>query len=178
MLLVELVALENQKAMELFLVSWKAQNYMLMRTFVSKNRGQWLHVHLCMHVCGLSHAWWMRLCVQVSLRWCVIAHWKPFIIVWLLRLVFFVCFFAALHLFLSLTVSKWIADLGTAEKHPICFTTKASNVTRGLRADRLGERDEKKEKHRERWGLLSGGNDGDKKEKKMGGRRILGKRLR
>lgn len=81
---------------------------------------------------------------------------------------FFVCFFATLHLFLSLTVSKWIADLGTAEKHPICFTTKASNVTRGLRADRLGERDEKKEKHRERRGLLSGGNDGDKKEKKMG----------
>lgn len=50
-------------------------------------------------------------------------------------------------------------------------------MTRGLRADRLGERDEK-EKHRERRGLLSGGNDGDKKEKKMGGRRILGKRLR
>lgn len=51
-------------------------------------------------------------------------------------------------------------------------------MRRRLRADRLGERDEKKEKHMERRGLLSGGNDGDKKEKKMGGRRILGKRLR
>lgn len=103
---------------------------------------------VCVHVCVLSHACWMRLCMQGNTEVMCYSKTKMFQSSQSCCVVFFA------------SVPWLIADLGTSQKKKIQFVLQQRQNKFCLWEDR-GLRG------KEKWGLLSEGDDGDKKEEKL-----------